>query len=562
MVLVGVCFLILIGRVFYLQIWKADYYDELAKKQQQRTIEIENKRNPIYDRRGRLLANSIKVDSVHASPPNIQNPQKVAQQLAPLLGLDEPTLLQKLQSNRSFVWLKRQINPTLSVKIKELDIQGIDFIQEFKRYYPLGNFAGPLLGFTGVDSQGLEGLEYEYQTLLQGEKNKYIVQQDGTYRIVPSSAYQNLKTPQPYSLHLTLDSSIQYFAEKALKKGVQAAQAKKGIAIVMESQTGAILALAHTPGFDPNHFQKFPRTHYLNYAVTTGYEPGSTLKLITIATALEENVIDAEQAFFCENGVFQIADQKIRDIQAYGWLTVEEIIQKSSNICSSKVGLSINKETFFDYLRQFGFGNKTNIGLSAEAMGKVPPPEKWTLVDHAAISFGHGILSSPLQLLTAINTIGTGGDLVLPYIVDHIENKEKMVIREIKGDSGEVIRQFGPRPKKKILSQKTAHLMKKFMVSVTQKEGSGRLAAIAGVTVAGKTGTAEIFDEALGAYSEKENIASFVGIVPAQEPLLSILVVIESPQSSSFGGIVAAPVFQEIAERSLVFLSAGFNHSQ
>lgn len=557
-ILVGVCFLVILGRVFYLQIWHADYYEELAKKQQQRTIEIESKRNPIYDRRGRLLATSIKVDSIHAFPPAIQFPEKTAQQLASLLKIDKEKLLKKLKAPRSFVWVKRQVNPAVSAKIKAFKINGIDFIQEYKRYYPFGNFAGPLLGFTGIDSQGLEGLEYEYQNFLKGEKKKYIVEQDGTHRIIPSVAYQNMKAPQPYSLHLTIDSSIQYFSEKALRKGLKRTQAQKGIAIVMESKTGAILALAHMPGFDPNRFQQFPRSHYLNYAVTSGYEPGSTLKLITIATALEENLIDAEQAFFCENGAFQIADQVIHDVKPYGWLTVQQIIQKSSNICSSKVGLSISKETFFDYLREFGFGSKLNIGLSAEALGKVPSSENWTSVDHASISFGHGILSSPMQLLTAINAMGTEGILIFPYIVEHIKNKEGVVIEEIKDESGKTIRQFGPRPQKKVISPKTAGLMRQFMISVTQEEGSGTLAAIPGITVAGKTGTTEVFDEQTGAYSKKDNIASFIGIVPAQDPILTILVVIESPQSSSYGGLVAAPIFREIAERSLVFLSTGF----
>ena len=343
-----------------------------------------------------------------------------------------------------------------------------------------------------------------------------------------------------------------------MRGGIARTQAKKGIAIVMETQTGAILALANVPGFDPNQYQQYPSPNYLNHAVTSGYEPGSTMKLITIAIALEENILEADQRYFCEEGSFQIADHVIKDINPHGWLTVEEIIQKSSNICSSKIGLLVSKETFYDYLKEFGFGDKVEIGLPAEAPGTVASPENWTIVDHASISFGYGILSSPLQLLTAINTIGNSGNKVLPYIIDHLENEQGESIRQTKDTTGKVIQQFGPRDKKRVLSQRTAELIKQFMISVTEAEGTGTSAAIPGVTVAGKTGTSEVIDQKTKTYSKQENIASFIGMVPAEDPLLTILIVIESPQSSSYGGVVAAPVFREIAERSLFFLGVGF----
>ncbi|MBF0279261.1 MAG: penicillin-binding protein 2 [SAR324 cluster bacterium] len=556
--MVGFGLLIVLGRVFYLQIWNPGYYNDLASRQQERTIELKSKRQAIYDRRKRLLATSIKVDSVHALPAKVRNPEKTAKQLSPLLGIKEGTLLKKLKSPRSFVWLKRQNSPATTAKIKRLKIKGIDFIQEYKRYYPYGKFAGPLLGFTGIDPKGLEGLEYEYQDLLQGEKNQYVVEQDGTHRIIPSKDYQMLKPSQHYSLHLTLDNSIQYFAEKALRKGIAKAQAKKGIAIVMETQTGAILAIANSPDFDPNNFQQYPHDTYLNHAVTSGYEPGSTLKILTIAIAYEERFIDIDQKYFCEDGSFQVADQVIHDVTPHGWLNVREIIQKSSNICAAKIGFLISKEQFFDYLKKFGFGQKIDIGLPAEASGSLPLVENWTRVDHASISFGHGILSSPMQLLTAINTIGTHGFKIIPYIVDYIEDEKGESIREIKDSEGVVIQRFGPREKTRILSAKTADTIRDFMISVTEEGGTGTLAAISGVSVAGKTGTSEIYDEKMKAYSKKDNIASFIGMVPAENPELTILVVVESPQTSSYGGVVAAPIFREIAERSLFFLGKGF----
>ncbi len=565
---VGGCLLLVLGRVFYLQVWEAKNYEELAARQQQRTIVLDSRRSAIYDQRGRLLATSIKVDSAHLLPPKVRAPEKAAQQLSPLLDMSEKEILEKLQSPRSFIWLKRQLNPVISQKIRQLQIPGIEFIEEYKRYYPFGDFAGPLLGFTGIDSQGLEGLEHEYHEELQGGKNKYVIEQDGTHRIIPypprsrvrarNTEHPHLNKIRQFTLHLTLDSSIQYFAEKALKSGIEERQAQRGIAIVMESRTGAVLALAHVPGFDPNHFQRFPRSYYLNYAISSGFEPGSILKPITIATAIEENIIQAGQEFFCENGSFQVADQVIHDIQPQGWLTIQQIIQKSSNICSSKIGLLIGKEIFFDYLRRFGFGSKMDIGLSAEAIGKVPPPENWTIPDHASISFGHGILVSPMQLLVAINVMATGGMLVTPYIVDHLKNEEGETIRMLFNAVGKEVKRFGPRKKTRVLTAKTAEKIKQFMITVTEEGGTGKRSAIPGVTVAGKTGTTEMFDHTTQSYSKEENIASFIGIVPADNPFLTILVVIESPKTSSVGGVVAAPIFREIAERSLIFFGKGF----
>ncbi len=554
MVVIGLCLLTVLGRAFYLQVWNASYYEELARRQHERTLRLEPRRAPIYDRRGRLLAISVKVDSIHAVPKNIKAPQETARQLAPLLGVSEKKLSERLASKRSFTWVKRQIEPDTSAKVKALKLPGIHFIKEYRRYYPFGNFAGQLLGFTGIDLQGLEGLEYEYQNLLQSKKVSHLVEQDGTHRIIPSPDYENRKVSEHYALHLSIDSSIQYFAEKALTAGIRKTRAQQGMAIVMNSQTGAILGMANAPGFDPNNYQAYPRAYYLNRAVSSGYEPGSTLKLITTATALEENALQADQSFFCENGSFQIADQTIHDISSYGWLSLEQIIQKSSNICASKVGMLVPKETFYDYLQKFGFGGKTNIGLSAEATGKLAPPEEWTLVDHASISFGHGILTSPLQLVTAINAIAMDGMLVPPYIIERVENDAGDLLQEVETAGGKIVQRFGPKKRQRILSQTTTHQIKKFMIAVTQEGGSGSQAALEGYQVAGKTGTTEIFDKITQRYSKKENIASFVGFVPAENPALTILVVVESPKNSSYGGVVAAPIFREIASRSLIFL--------
>lgn len=555
MFLIGVGILCIVGRLFYLQIWDSSYLTDLARRQQERKITLKSQRGKIYDKRGRLFAVSVPVNSVYANPRRLISASQAARQLSPLLSIPYKELLSKLKSSDDFVWLKRQLNPILNSKIKELEIKGIGVLKEYRRYYPSGNFAGPLLGFTGIDSQGLAGLEYKYQRLLQGKQSFYIVEKDGTQRIIPSSEPEDFKLPHRYSLHLSVDSSLQFFAEKALQRGVEESKASGGIAIVMHPQTGAVQALAIYPGFDPNRYRDFNRSRYLNRAVTFGYEPGSVFKPLTVAAALESGVIKPDQVFYCENGEFQVADQVIHDTSPYGWLPLEQVIQKSSNICAGKIGSMLPPEKFHEYILKFGFGQKTGIGLPAEAIGRVLPANKWTEVDHFSISFGHGILVSPIQLITAINMIAAGGMLVPPYIVDYAENENGQILREIRDKGNKLIARFGPSPPKRVIAQNTVNIVKQFMVKVTHKGGTGVKAALKGYDVAGKTGTSQIFDEKTGRYSNKKHIALFAGFVPANSPEMTILVVIEHPKTSPYGGTVAAPVFQEIAKRSLLWLN-------
>ncbi len=534
--LLGLGLMLVWGRTFYLQVVQHHFYQKLGKRQHERTIKLLPKRGTIYDQKGRILASSVKVPSVYASPEKVRFPRTASKQLSRIVSASEKDLYQKLTSKKSFVWIQRRITPKQAERIKKLNLEGIALLQEYRRFYPYGRLAGQVIGFTGIDSQGLEGIEHHYNSLLRGEENSYLLHRNGVRQAIPSPRLENPVTPRR-SLELTIDASIQYVVEKSLQKGVLKHQAKSGTAIVMDSQSGAILALANFPSFDPNHFAQFPRQSYLNNAVSGGYEPGSTWKLITLAAALEEGVIDTNETIYCEEGKYSLGPNVIHDVSPYADLKIQEILQKSSNICSSKIGLRLTAETFYQYIRSFGFGEKTGVGLPGEATGKTLPPKDWKKIDHAIISFGHGILVSPIQLLVAVNAIAHRGMLLSPFVV-----KTKLP-------------NLQQQDTKRVISADTAKSLAQMMTAVTQPNGSGRRASIQGFSVAGKTGTSELFDRKTGRYSKKRNIASFIGFVPAENPQFTILVLIREPKGSSYGGVVAAPIFQEIAKRSLAFFA-------
>ena len=546
------CFVAILGRVFYLQIMKADYYTAKAKLQHEFTVTLEPRRGRILDKNERILAVSIQLKSLYAKPTQIDSVSQAARLLSPILDIPYHKLLIELKSKRNFVWIKRKLTPEQTKRVQKLGLNGIGFIEEFRRYYPNGNFAGQLLGYTGIDSQGLEGIENKYESLLAGKPAAYIVEKEGMFRTVPLSNIPT-KIPDQYSLHLTIDSTIQHFAEKALREGVIKSRADRGTVVALNSKTGAILAMATYPGFDPNRYQLYSRALQLNRAATSGYEPGSTFKMITIAAALNEGMISPDQEFFCENGKYKIGKNLIHDSTPHGIMTLKQVLKKSSNICAAKIGMSMPPAQFHEYILRFGFGQRPNSGVAAEASGIVISPKKWQTIDHANISFGQAILVSPLQMVSAANVFANEGNWVPPYIVDHVRDKNGKKLQEIKDTDGKVIRRFGAGVRSIVIEASVAELVKEYLISVTQKGGTAERAAIKGYHVAGKTGTSQIYDQQLGRYSKTRYIASFVGFAPASEPLVTVLVVVEQPRTSYYGGSVAAPIFKEIVQRTLLF---------
>ncbi|MGK0290199.1 MAG: cell division protein FtsI (penicillin-binding protein 3) [bacterium] len=519
--------LIILLRSCYLQVIDRPHLDSL-EKQQKYTNKNKIQRGSIYDSNQNIIAASIAMSSVFIIPREIEKPNQTAHQLSKTLNLPYSKVLKKITSKSSFVWLKKYILPTTREKLTTQKISGIHTTKEFKRFYPRQQFASQLIGFSGVDSKGLEGLEYKYNNHFMG-----VVKKKGKLKRIFNNSLSKL--PQGGSMELTIHDLIQYVTEKELKKATSTMKAKSGVAIVMDSQTGAILSMASTPSFNPNFFGKYEQKNYFNRAIGDAYEPGSTFKIITIASALEKGLVTKEHIFNCENGAYQIQDRIIHDTHKYGWLNLQKIIQKSSNICAAKIGQLIPKPTFYKMIQEFGFGKKTYLNLPGEGTGKVFKYQRWTDIDIATISFGHTISATPIQLISAMNVIATGGVYLSPYLI-----KNEHLIQSDKPKK--------PRVKKRILKEKTAKEITQYMITVTQKGGTGYQARLKGISVAGKTGTAEKFDRKKGEYSSTNNVVSFVGFFPAEAPKLTILVIINEPQEKYLGSKGVAPVFRKIAK--------------
>jgi len=524
--------LIILLRGLHMQTVEKPALDIRAEMQHNQTMSVKLQRGPILDRDNQILTVSLPMDSVFAIPSEVENPEQYAQRLAGILEQPAEQLRKRLVADSSFVWLQRLPKPVISEQIAALNLPGIYLIKEYQRFYPLKNHAAQLIGLSGIDSQGLEGLEYQYDSHLMASADRHSIW---------NSIYNTpeLNDILGGSLRLTINSKLQYYTEKELEKALRLTYAKHAVAIVMESQTGKILTMATLPDYDPNNFEKYQRSNFFNRAVSALYEPGSTFKVITISAALENEVITDDNIFFCENGEYQIQDRVIHDVAPYGWLPLEKIIQKSSNICAAKIGQLIPRPVFFRMIREFGFGEKTGVSLPGEASGKVFPYENWSDTDVATMSYGHSISATPIQIITAINAIATGGILISPTVI------------ESASDANGTSVQLTEVHRKRILKPAVAEKMKSYMISVTDRGGTGYRAAIPGITVAGKTGTSRKFDAAKREYSSEDHILSFVGFLPAEKPRLTIFVMIDEPQRNYLGSKTAAPVFQKIAEHAL-----------
>lgn len=536
-------FAAIFARAVHLQLIKGPELKKMAAKQHRKTLNLQSKRGDIFDRNLKELAVSVEVDSVFAQPNKIESPRTVARVLSPILGASSFELEKKLRSEAGFVWLKRQVDLKDEQRriVKELD--GIGIIKESRRFYPNRQLASNIIGFTGLDANGLEGIERYYDSMLRGSSARFTGEKDAMGRML---VYEDLGKTVPLEgmeVELTIDKTIQYVAEKALKKAVDKYDAVGGTAIVMDPATGEILAMANQPSFDPNDIRRFDAGHWKNRAVTDVYEPGSTLKLFLIAAALDEGIVKPSSSFFCENGNWRVKDRVFHDHEKYGWLDVTQILKVSSNICSAKIGEQLGKEQLYRYMKAFGFGSKTGIDLPGEASGFLRHYNKWSGVTLHTVSFGQGVSVSGVQLITAVSAIANGGFIMKPYIV-----------RSVKDPSGRVVTESHPVITRRVISEDTARTLSRMLVKVTEEGGTGTQAAIADFEVAGKTGTAQKPDFKRGGYERGAYVASFVGFVPAKDPKLAILVTVDEPKGEYYGGLVSGPVFKEIAEESLSYL--------
>lgn len=546
-VLLAVCglwFGALTVRLYQLQVVRHQHYTERAGRQQRGELVLTPPRGTIYDARGRELALSLEAPSVYADPRQILEPEVAARRIAAVLGKDRRELAKRLaQSDRGFVWVARQVAAADAQRVRELEIDGIALTTESKRSYPLGNLAASVLGFVGVDPKGLAGIELAYDQTITGHEVRRPVLRDARRGRRLYDDFSLAAAEPGADLHLTIDSSIQHVAERELRAAVERYGAKGGSVVMLDPTSGAVLAMASYPGFDPNDYRRTAAAHRVNIPVQNSYEPGSTFKLITAAAALEFGAVDPFDRFFCGNGSIVFRGKTIRDHSRFDDLSFSEIIAFSSNVGAIHLGTSVGEDRLHMMIRALGFGSKTGIDLSGEASGQVRPRDSWHKRDIAYISFGQGIAVTPLQLANAFAAIANGGTLYQPYVVAGIGRGSKVVPPV-------------PRPQviARPLSATTARTLERMLEMVVEhKRGTGKRAAIPGYRVAGKTGTAEKPEG--GRYAPGKYVASFVGFAPARQPVVVCLVIIDEPAGARYhGGDVAAGVFSSIVRHALLRL--------
>jgi cell division protein FtsI (penicillin-binding protein 3) len=527
----------LVVQLYHLQI--IDYGDLLmrAQHQQQRVIEIAPKRGEIFDRQMNPLAMSLTVDSVFAVPSEIPDPKMVCDLLAPVLGLDANDLLGRITNSHSFCWVKRKTTLEEANRVRDLNLKGIYFQRESKRFYPKGDLAAHVVGYVGLDDEGLAGLEYGMDSLIRGRPGRVLLATDARRRSFQSTEWAGKPGK---NLVLTLDEKIQYIAEKALAEALERWKAAGGVAIVQNPNTGEILAMASQPTYDPNDFAKNPPEALQNRGLTWVYEPGSTFKLVAVSAVLEEKLANPEEVVDCQQGSIVLAGHVIHDHKPFGSLTVRDVVVNSSDVGAIKLGLRLGEQRLYKYIRSYGFGEKTEVELPGEERGLLKPPGRWSGISIGEISMGQEIGVTPIQLITAYSAVANGGVLLEPRLVHDL----------FLGTAHDAI---PPVPGHRVISARTANLMKEILTAVVER-GTGQPAQLAGYSTAGKTGTAQKIDPS-GAYSKSHYVASFVGFAPVEKPAVTILVVIDSPVGAIYGTEVAAPVFRSIAEPTLGYLN-------
>ena len=537
MLVVILILLILEIRLYYIQIVSHRWYKKIADKQAISVKQTEFKRGTVYDRNGKELAIEFELSSVYAVPPSISNPERTAKKLAPLLNVSKKAIRKKLETPNSFVWLRRKIDAEIAEKIKSLNLKGINFINEGKRFYPENELASQVIGLAGLDNQGLSGIENSFDRTLRRKTKKTVRKKDGFGREVIAADTAYPSEVSGCGVVTTIDRVIQYIAEVELRNAYKETKAKLATIIVQDSQTGEVLALANIPSFNGNSSSRGKYKYLKNPAISSIFEPGSTFKPIVAAALLEENLVTLEELFYCENGLYLFNGIPIRDHEGEGWLTFIQVLEKSSNIGMAKAGQLLGKNKLYQYARDFGFGNYTGIKLPGETPGILKNPKDWSEISLSRLSFGQGVGVTAIQLISAFSCLANRGVLMEPMIVNRIVDSR-----------GKVVTEFHPCQVRRVISYKTAQTLTDILCRIV-KNGTGKEAKIAGYKVAGKTGTAQKFDPATGKYSKTSYIASFVGYVPADRPRVTILVILDEPQGFYWGGSIAAPVFARVGLR-------------
>lgn len=555
----------LIGRLGYLQIVTGEELKKGALEQWTKGITIKSKRGIIYDRKGKKLAVSISALTVWANPPDIEDPERTAEEVARVLGLDEEVVYAKITKKIGNEKLKQWITKEEAIELRKLKLPGIDIVDDNKRYYPYGNFAAFVLGFTDIDNNGLEGIEKTYDKYLAGTPGRWIKTTDAASRQLPFDGEKIYEASDGLSAVLTIDETIQHFTEKAAEEALIVNKAKNVSIIMMDPRTGDILALANKKDYDPNNprkaldeeKQKYWDTlsqpelleqwyeTWRNYAISDVYEPGSTFKIITAAAAIEENIAQPDTHFFCNGFVKDIKGVVLKCSRWYnphGDQTLLEAMNNSCNVAFVDLGRRVGKETLLNYIKAFGFGETTDIDLNGEQGGIIPSTaDVIKEVNLATMSYGHGIAVTPMQLANSVAALANGGNLMKPRLV-----------KELIDDEGKTVISYEPEIKRKVISETTSKKMLEMLEAVVA-EGTGTKAYIPGFRVGGKTGTAQKIVD--GRYVPGKYIASFAAVAPVDDPQIAMLVIIDEPSTGQYyGGTIAAPVARDVLEETLNYL--------
>lgn len=525
--------LLCVGRLFFIQFFRSDYLTAIAKKQHNQLVELEPRRGTIYDCNLKAQAFNMSMDSLYAVPNAIKNPEGVISQLQPILGVERNYLQDRLDRKKSFIWLARKLTPDKSEEIKKLNIKGLGFLKETKRIYPNSYLASHIIGFSGMDNVGLEGVEMSYNNYLKGAPGWAIFLRDA--RLKKLDIWEKMVAAQDgLDLVLTIDEVIQYIAERELERAYKTFHAKGASIVVMDPHTGRILAMANRPTYDLNDHAHVSKDSIRNRAICDLFEPGSVFKIVTASAAFEEKKVTEEDVFFCENGAYQVGGRTLHDHTAHGNLTFRQVIEESSNIGTVKVAMLLGPDTLYRYIKGFGFGSKLGVDLSGEISGMLSPVRLWSKTSITAVPIGQEVGVTALQLASAISVIANGGQLMKPYVIDSVRDVQ-----------GRLVKQNKPVLIRKVISVDTAMRIKKILTGVIE-EGTGKLGKVLGFSAAGKTGTAQKL-EPNGSYSHNKFVASFIGFCPAEDPLITVVVTVDEPHPYYYGGVVAAPVFQKVA---------------
>jgi cell division protein FtsI (penicillin-binding protein 3) len=550
------------ARLFWLQVVRHSEYVERAQKQQQRTFEVAPRRGVLFDRNMHELAMTVQVDSIYAVPSEIESKQAAAATLAAIVHTDPEDkrttaqeITDRLNNGHSFAWIARRVNPEVSDRIKALNMKGIYFQKEFQRFYPGNQLAAQVLGYVGLDDNGLGGLEQKFDAQLHGVPGRVYTAMDARRQVLGSTSHE----PEPgQNLQLTMDNNIQFMAEQALDHAMERTHADNGTIVVQDVHTGQILALAIRPTFNPNDFRHTTPALLKDHAVSDVYEPGSVFKLVTYSAALDSNVAKPDDMIDCQGGKITLAGRVIHDDKEdhYGVITVHEALEHSSDVAAVKLALKVGPDNFYHYMREFGFGARTGTELPGETRGLLRPVNRWGSSSIGSLAIGQEVGVTPLQLVSMVSTIANGGTYLPPRVLipGQVGAAQAPSLQAAPFKLNEDLPSPLPPGAHRVITEMTAAQMRKMMEGVVLN-GTGKPAQLNGYSSGGKTGTAQKIDPVTHLYSKTMHIASFAGIAPVNNPVIAIAVVMDNPKGASYyGTAVSAPVFAEVAQQVLEYL--------